>query len=64
MDLETTAFNVICKVKIAHSKIELAQWESVIKYAKPEMSAFDMILNKIEEQVDIIRDLEAKLKDN
>jgi hypothetical protein len=62
MDLEKEAFTAICKVKIAHNKIELGQWEAVMKYASPEMSAFDIILKNIEELVEVIKILEAELK--
>jgi hypothetical protein len=59
-EIEKQAFRVICKVKIAHIKIDLAQWEKVMQYASPEMSAFDIILNKIEELVGEIKFLEAE----
>jgi hypothetical protein len=61
MDLEYEAFIAVCKLRIAINKAELLQWEYAMKYASPEMSAFDIILKNIEEIVEDTKILEAKL---
>lgn len=45
-----------------HRERELDEWTKVLSYATPEMPAFEIILNKVEDLVDSIDKANAILK--
>lgn len=52
----------VVKVRLVHSQIELSQYQKALSFATPEMEAFDILLNKVEELVNDITFYENKLK--
>ncbi len=60
--LHAQAHLVVCKLRKLHLERELIQYQKVIAFATPEMSAFETLLNQIEEIFEQIKAYEQEIK--
>ena len=63
MDLELESFLAVVKVRKAHLEIDLKEYEYALQFATPDMSAFDLLMDKVENLYKEIKFLEAKLNE-
>ena len=63
MTLEDQCFHAVVNVRIAHQKQDISEYALVMRYCKPEHSAFDIILDKIGQAEAEIQRLENLLND-
>lgn len=61
-DLHAEAQVIVCKLKKRDAELELLQYQKVISYATPDMSAFDALIERMEELVGEIKDYEREIK--
>lgn len=62
MNLSDDAFRAVLNVKKVHLEIDLMDYQRVIKFADPEMEAFDKLLNTISVLVTKIKNIDEALK--
>lgn len=63
MDLELEGFLAVVKVQKVHLEIDLKDYEYALQFATPDMPAFDLLIDKVENLYKEIKFLEAKLNE-
>ncbi len=56
--LEDKAYLACWRVRKIHKEMELADYQRVVKHYDPDIPAFDIILNKVEEITNEISELD------
>lgn len=62
MNLRDDAFRALLNVRKVHLEIDLMDYQRVIKFADPEMEAFDTLLNTMEDLISKIKRIDEALK--